>query len=136
MTVKDRVGRVRHVAFRVHADAAVRRADLVDAVRAVAADQLGKEGLADLKPEVTAFDGRDGLLRVPHTKVAEARAVLGRVRFAGRERAPVRVETLGTSGTMRAARRKWLTGEAAIRRRPRGKPKGKRGSTEASGNLK
>lgn len=119
VTVKDRVGRVRHVAFRLEAPEAPSRADLVDAIRAVATDALGRDGFEAMRPEVTAYAEAQGLLRVRHGHERAARDVLERVRFAGRAKAPLRIVPLGTSGTMRAARAKWLTGEAAVRRRAR-----------------
>lgn len=114
MTVKDRVGRVRHIAFRLSAGEPIARADLAAAIRSV-----GAQAGIDPPPELTVFDGDNGLVRVRHVHALAARAAITKVASVGRRAIPVRIETLGTSGTMRAARRKWLSGEAAVRRRPR-----------------
>ncbi|HLE95799.1 MAG TPA: Rpp14/Pop5 family protein, partial [Candidatus Thermoplasmatota archaeon] len=55
-----------------------------------------------------AFDGRLGLLKVKHWSALRTRELLATVTRIGKE--PVAVRTLGTSGTARAARRKWLAG--------------------------
>lgn len=55
---------------------------------------------------LVAFDGRHGILRCPHTAKEESIALLSELDRVGD--APVRVETLGTSGTIRRCRAKFL----------------------------
>ena len=112
MTVKDRVGRVRHIAFRVRSDRAPRRGDVEAALRAA---------LAGVDLRLTRYAGGVGLARVPHEAADAARAAI-----AGLERvgdASVRVETLGTSGTIRAAAAKFVP---ALKRSALPPRKGKR----------
>lgn len=101
MTVKDRVGRPRYVAFHVEGGPVPRAA------------------IAGLLPEwvkLTRFDGSWGVARAPHVRATDARALLaGLSRVAGR---PVRVVTLVTSGTLRGAAAK-LPAEAGARERGR-----------------
>lgn len=86
VTVKDRVGRVRYVAFRVVGDAVSRAA-------------LG--GALPQGAKLTRFDGVYGILRVGHRDRDVVVAVLKEARRVGDKE--VRVETLATSGTIRQA---------------------------------
>lgn len=108
MDPADPEGRTRHVAFRVEADAPVTRQDVVEAVQAVAVDRLGREELEAMHPWLTVFDGEEGLLRVRHTHQEEAREVLEAITWLGDEDNEAEVTTLGTSGTIRAARERFL----------------------------
>lgn len=110
MDPSDPEGRTRHVAFRIEADEPVGREALVQAVQAVAADLLGRDGLEAMHPWLTVFDGEEGLLRVRHTHQEEAREVLEAIRWVGDPDETVTVVPLGTSGTIRAARERHLTG--------------------------
>lgn len=102
--------RTRHVAFRVEADEPVDRDDVVEAVQAVGVAELGEDVLQAMNPWLTIFDGTEGLLRVRHTHQAEARQVLEAIAWLGDPGNEASVTTLGTSGTMRAAREKHLDG--------------------------
>lgn len=110
MDPADTEGRTRHVAFRLEAGAPVARDHLVEAIRAVAVDRVGEEGLEAMHPWITVFDGQEGLLRVRHTHQDEAREVLEALAWVGDPDREVEVATLGTSGTIRAAREKHLEG--------------------------
>lgn len=87
--------RHRYVAFRVDADAPLGSGDLVAELR----DRNDWAWLI-------SFDGGHGILRCPHTRKAEAIELLVGLDAVGD--VPVEVETLGTSGTIRACRRKFL----------------------------
>lgn len=86
VTVRDKVGRTRYVAFRLRGGS-VRR------------DELG----AALPPwaRLTRFDGTHGLVRCLHTQRDELVAHLTGLRRVGAR--DVEVETLATSGTLRRA---------------------------------
>lgn len=58
--------------------------------------------------QVTVIAGERALVKVPHTEAASAREFLAGVDRVGSK--PVRVVTIGTSGTIRAARRRYLGG--------------------------
>jgi RNase P/RNase MRP subunit POP5 len=49
---------------------------------------------------LTVFDGKRGIVKVPHIKKDAAIAALLSVKFAGRDRSPVKVATVVTSGTI------------------------------------
>lgn len=102
VTVKDRVGRVRYVAFRV--DGGPLRRDAMS-------------GALPPSAKLTRFDGTHGILRTGHTQRDELLSFLrGLSRIGGRE---VRVEPLTTSGTIRKAAEALPPGcEAARRVRP------------------
>jgi RNase P/RNase MRP subunit POP5 len=77
--------RPRYVAFRLDGDDAGRR-KVADAVRALAPWM-----------QLTRFGHPHGIVRVDHDRLAQARRLLSGGQIAGS-----RVETLGTSGTLKA----------------------------------
>jgi RNase P/RNase MRP subunit POP5 len=105
VTVRDKVGRTRYVAFRLEGG------------------PVGRAALAAALPEwarLTRFDGTHGVVRCLHTQrdaLVEALCALERV--GGRD---VRVRTLATSGTMRGVARAFPPGvEVRERKRESGK---------------
>jgi len=94
--VSTRRPRYRYIAFRVDGPRAFRREDVLEALRSV--------------PErlrLVEFHDPLGLVRTTHLrKDAAIRALTDIVSLAGER---VRVTTMGTSGTIRAATRKYLT---------------------------
>lgn len=90
MTVRDRVGRSRYVAFRVTPP--VDKARLLAALRA-----------ASVPLRLVEYDGARGLVRCPHLAKDAAIAFLNALLIG-----PARVSTTGTSGTIRKARAKYL----------------------------
>lgn len=90
-----RPDRPRYIAFRVDADDALTFDEIVDALRA-----------RDDDAWLVAFDGEQGIVRCPHTKKqATIELVSGLDEVGG---ASVDIATLGTSGTVKACRRKFL----------------------------
>lgn len=108
MTVKARVGRTRYVAFEVEAARAPSRREFLAALRGLAGARWGAAETERAGLWLAAFDGRLGLLKVKHWSAKQARELLVSLTRIGKE--PVSVRTLGTSGTARAARRRWLAG--------------------------
>jgi RNase P/RNase MRP subunit POP5 len=117
LTVRDRVGRKRYVAFRLEAHTMPHegprwpsRRSVSEAVAAAAREQVGTEPrLAGARIELTIFDGQRGLFRVPHHVLAETRALLSALELPS-ETGSFRIVTLGTSGTLLGARERWLKG--------------------------
>lgn len=90
-----RPDRPRYVAFRVDAGAEPSFEEVVDALRARGDDAW-----------LVAFDGEQGIVRCPHTEQQATVDLLNGLDELGGE--PADVATLGTSGTVRACRRKFL----------------------------
>lgn len=97
------MGRHRYIAFRVEG-AEVGRAPFIEALREAS------QGLPEAsRPRLVSLEKGLGLVRCPHTAKEETVRLLQAIRRVGG--ASVRVRTLGTSGTIRAARRKHLEGD-------------------------
>lgn len=107
MTVKDRVGRTRYVAVAV--EGAPSRRALDEALRRAAEAVWGKEALAASGLALTAYDGRHALVRVKHPRARDLRSLL--------EGAALGVRPLGTSGTARGARERFVPDLARGKRR-------------------
>lgn len=102
MTVRDRVGRTRHVAFRVEGGP-VSRAALGEVLPPAA--------------RLTRFDGVFGLVRCLHRDLESVLPVLnGPARVGGKD---VHLVSLATSGTIRAAARALPPGSKASKRQSR-----------------
>lgn len=89
MTVKDKVGRTRYVAFRL-----------------VQGGPLTRSALAGALPpsaKLTRFDGTHGIVRTTHTDRDAVVAALQEIASVGGR--AITMETLATSGTIRAAAR-------------------------------
>lgn len=103
MTVRDRVGRTRYVAFRIVEGGPLHRQVLSGALPASA--------------KLTRFDGTYGIVRTLHRDRDALVSVLNELRRLGSRE--VRIETLATSGTIRrAAEALPRDSEASRRTRP------------------
>lgn len=99
MTVRDKVGRTRYVAFRIEGG------------------PLSRPALSGALPpmaKLTRFDGEFGILRTSHRDLAALREVLMSPRVIGAK--DVRWVTLASSGTIRAAARALPASSEASRR--------------------
>ncbi len=101
MTVKDRVGRNRYVAFQVESDPPPGKDVVIRALK-----RISRDFPREMKPWLVFMDGPRGLLRCSHLFKGEAIQLLQSLSRPEGLGAPVR--TLGTSGTIRAARQKFL----------------------------
>lgn len=113
MTVKDRVGRTRYLAFRLHGG------------------PLPRQALAGILPptaKLTRFDGTHGIVRTTHRERDAVQAFLGGVTKAGGRDA--RVETLATSGTIRKAAEALPPDSGAAKGEARKKKEGARGGAK------
>jgi len=103
--VSTRRPRYRYIAFRVDGPRVFRREEVFEAIR-VAPERLW----------LVEFRHPLGLVRTTHlTKDAAIRALVGIDTMAGER---VRVTTLGTSGTIRAATRKYLLRARGVIKEP------------------
>ncbi|MDD1767377.1 MAG: hypothetical protein LUQ27_02255 [Methanomassiliicoccales archaeon] len=106
MVVKDRRGRRRYIAFRVHSDSPVSTEGLLRALD----EESRRSGTKT--PKLIEFDGTFGIVRCSNLDKEKTVEVLTRLdSIAG---ARVRMETLRTSGTLLTLREKY-----APRRRER-----------------
>ncbi len=102
MTVKDRIGRHRYIAFEVSAEPPPSKEEVIRALR-----RLSRDYPRDMKPWLVFMEGQRGLLRCSHLFKKEAIQLL---RDLDRpEGLGAGVKTLGTSGTIRAARERYLS---------------------------
>jgi len=92
--------RSRYVAFAVRGGEPVGRADVLEILRTAAASAGGE------RPWLVLWEGDRGLVRCAHTAKETTIALLRGISEVGGR--TVAVETLGTSGTVRRARRKYL----------------------------
>ena len=92
MTVRDKVGRNRYIAFVVTPP--VPKARLLVALKSSPGE----------RPWLVVYDGSHGLVRCPHTAKDATIAFLNALRVGTSV-----VRTTGTSGTIRKARAKYLT---------------------------
>ena len=93
--------RPRYVAFRVAGAAPVSRKAFANALRG----RARQEGWPDADgPHLTRYAWPDGIVRVEHTRLADCRALLPAITWAveGGQRVELRVETVSTSGTLKA----------------------------------
>jgi ribonuclease P/MRP protein subunit POP5 len=107
VVVKDRVGRSRYIAFEISSDDVVSTGDLISSFRK-AADKY--DDAERIRPWLIMFEKGKGIVRCSHTSKDEVINLLQSVKGVGGKK--VKIRTLGTSGTVRGARRKYLEGKA------------------------
>ena len=96
MVVKDRVGRTRYIVFEID-QGGFTRSDFIRALNS-ASDAIGLRP----SPRLTVFDGRMGILKLPHTDQDDVRDLLPSIsEIAGMK---VKVRSVRTSGTLRKAK--------------------------------
>ncbi|MEE9223677.1 MAG: Rpp14/Pop5 family protein [Thermoplasmata archaeon] len=105
MVVKDRVGRSRYVAFEITSEGSVGTGDLIATFKK-AAYKYGDGEI--IRPWLIMFEKGKGIVRCSHTSKDECINLLQAINGVGGKE--VKIRTLGTSGTVRGARRKYLEG--------------------------
>lgn len=109
MVVKDVAGRHRYIAFRLEGNPrAPSRGEVVGALRGMATTRAGRGAVEEMRLWLTLFDGTQGILKVAHTSRDAAVEILRAIRWVGDKDNPTRVVPLGTSGTLRQARARYL----------------------------
>jgi RNase P/RNase MRP subunit POP5 len=107
--VSTRRPRYRYIAFRVDGRRPFRREEVLEALRTMS-----------LRLRLVNFAGSSGLVRTTHLEKDAAIHALNGIESMGSER--VRVTTVGTSGTIRAATRKYMSRVDSARREPKKNP--------------
>lgn len=105
MRSSDKPARKRYIVFEISAPRTVSRSEFIYAIRDREKSNEYQEGI---KPWLTVFDNNQGILRCAHTKKDEAMKLLCSIKAIGREKMPVKVITLGTSGTIKTAKKRYL----------------------------
>ncbi len=105
MPAKSIKARKRYIAFRIHAPRTISRKEFIAAIRESTKD---KSAWDRIRPWLTVFEYNEGILRCAHTAKDEAIALLTGITIMGREKMPITVETLGTSGTIKNVKRKHI----------------------------
>ncbi|NOZ58982.1 MAG: hypothetical protein GXO66_05340 [Euryarchaeota archaeon] len=100
--------RKRYIAFCVESDRAFSREEVARAIFSSALSMFGEAGVAEMSLTLLDFDEgeQEGFVVCSHRSVAQAIAALSLVSEISGER--VHLRSLGTSGTVRALRRKFL----------------------------
>ncbi len=102
--------RRRYIAFKLHCAQPLQEADLNTAIWHSILNFLGELGTAEanawILKGIYTPEKKIGLIRCGHTSVEHVRAALALISRIGDE--PVVIEVLGISGTIKAARRKYL----------------------------
>lgn len=109
MSVSTRRPRYRYIAFRVDGPRPYRRDEIVEALRPVSP-----------RLWLAVFDGIAGLARTTNLEKESAIRALTRIDAVAGER--VRIHTMGTSGTIRAATEKYLNPRDPPRRASENNP--------------
>lgn len=105
MTQEFRAIRKRYIAFRITAPRLISRNELISAIRENLKD---KKSWNNMKPWLTIFENNHGILSCVHTSKNEAIELLSSLKAVGREKVPIKVDTLGTSGTIKKARNRYF----------------------------
>ncbi|MFQ5837208.1 MAG: Rpp14/Pop5 family protein [Thermoplasmata archaeon] len=99
--MKDRVGRHRYVVFQVEGGENLETGEMIQAL------QEASTSLAqDARPWLVLFRRGQGIVRCSHIHKEEVIQLLQSIREAGGRE--VRIRTLGTSGTVRRAMKKYM----------------------------
>ncbi|MEE9150570.1 MAG: Rpp14/Pop5 family protein [Thermoplasmata archaeon] len=105
MPSKIRTERKRYMAFRVHSPRTISRKEFIAAIRE---NIPSNDAWNRIKPWLTIFEDNEGILRCVHTSKDETIDLLTSIKTIGREKMAIKVETLGVSGTIKKAKRKFL----------------------------
>lgn len=105
MPSKNLKPRKRYIAFRVEAPHTISRKEFISAIRNNVKDKAQWERV---EPWLTVFENNEGILRCIHTAKEEAVEILTSISGVGRPNIEVKVMTLGTSGTIKKAKLRFL----------------------------
>jgi RNase P/RNase MRP subunit POP5 len=106
MPKTDKTLRKRYIAFSVESPRDISRKEFISAIRMKAPEQDKWE---KMEPWLTVFENNKGILRCTHKGCEEAISLLNSIESIGRERVKIKVRTLGTSGTIKKAKSRYLS---------------------------
>ena len=96
----------RYIAFRIEAPREITRKEFIGAIRQGVPEKVQWE---QMKPWLTVFEDNCGILRCFYLFKDEAIELLNSITHVGLERVAVSVTTLGTSGSIKKAKLKFLS---------------------------
>jgi len=101
--LRRRAGRNRYIVFEIEGEGPFSLRNLIDAV----GEGATEKGAEEMRLRIVLLEGRKGILRCSHLWKEEAIELLRSIETIGGKR--VKVRTLGTSGTIRKAKRKYMS---------------------------
>ncbi len=105
MPKKDKTQRKRYIAFSVSASREITRKEFIAAIRK---NTINNEQWDRIVPWLTVFENNMGILRCIHTGCNEAILLLTTIERVGKSGEKIQVNTLGTSGTIKKAKTRYL----------------------------
>ncbi|UCH88437.1 MAG: hypothetical protein JSV49_09255 [Thermoplasmata archaeon] len=113
MAIKSKIGRRRYIVFKIQSGEEITYKDLIFTFnRILPIHQKDKNSINEnppvLRHKLKYFDGEYGILLCPHWLKASAIEIIGSVQNVGYRKKPIKIETIGTSGTLKKARKKYL----------------------------
>ena len=116
MVVKSKIGRKRYIIFRIDASSFINKRDMIYSLKTqykYKSNSNGSEGANDISdfnktPWLISLDRNYGLIRCHHLDTNKTIKLLQSIQSAGNIKLPIKITTLGTAGTIRSARKKYL----------------------------
>lgn len=137
MVVKSKIGRRRYIVFTIESEQDITRKDIIYTFNRLLpldpadinksgrvlqktkdsttsnddknrSGQLSKRDSPVLQHRLKFFDGQNGILLCPHWLQHYAVDILNSVQHLGVLQKPVKIKSIGTSGTLKKARKKYL----------------------------
>ncbi|UCF08997.1 MAG: hypothetical protein JSW28_04750 [Thermoplasmata archaeon] len=106
MPDRAKIHKKRYIAFKVTAPREISRKEIIAAIRGQVKD---RQQWDKIMPWLTVFEHNEGILRCIHTSKEEAISLLTSITHIGREKVPVEIRTLGTSGSIKKVKMKFLS---------------------------
>ena len=104
--LKDKV-RTRYLVVRLDSEDEIPRNLFIKAIRK-AARSLGEKYYEDVGPWLTYFENNYGVIKYNHKKKEEMLRLVEKINLHDSDRTPVPIQTLGISGTINKARKKYI----------------------------
>ena len=121
MVVKSKVGRKRYIIFKIEGNFPISKGDLISTLKMAIANsryKINRTVLDHNNSNTSIFFNRMpwliftqnnyGLLRCHHLDLKKTIDILQSISSTARNNLPIKITTLGTTGTIRSARKKYL----------------------------
>jgi RNase P/RNase MRP subunit POP5 len=116
MVVKSKIGRKRYIIFKIDSNSFIKKRDLIYSLKTRYKNESPSkisEGVIDISdfnktPWLISLDKNYGLIRCHHLDTDKVIRLLQSIQSAGNINLPIKITTLGTAGTIRSARKKYL----------------------------